>query len=616
MGVFTESVKKVSRGAIDSFKTFPAAMGSALAFALLTAFRINLDWPEQEAYNFLLNSLGWSFVFGAVFGLAAVTFVKSRKKEKSKFAVANIATAFVVAVSFILLYFFGGYKYFPEDKYMVISGIAMSRVGVAIFVSVIAFVVFGALRKESTGFSRSLFMAQKSFFVAAIYGGVMMAGLSSVAGAFEALLYSAMSYKVYQYIGAAVGFIAFAIFAGNFPDFSKDEVDEKRIAAEKQPKFVETLFSYIMVPIVLALTLVFLIWTIKTVATGLGQSFIMLSGIATGYAVAGIWLHIMVTEHESGMAKFYRKVYPFTALVILAFELWALVEQLNKSGMKSEEYMFMLIWIVAVISILLLVFKKSRAHSKIALIVAIAAIVTVMPIIGYHQLPASMQSSRLESLLESEGMLEGGAIVPADSEPDREVKEGITDAVVYLAYQRDAKLPDWFDRELESDVEFKKAFGFEKTWPEYEGENPEYMGVNLSLKPSSLDVSGYDWALTMQDTKGRGEATVDISGERGKYEIVWEMGYRGDGIPEISVYLDENLILKENMTKYVDGIKEKYLPEKGGFTEAGLEDMSLELSTDELDIMLVFSNIDIYIDQSNSTPGYNLNLQAVYVDEK
>ena len=88
----------------------------------------------------------------------------------------------------------------------------------------------------------------------------------------------------------------------------------------------------------LALTFVLLAWAAKTILGGMADSsFIVLSSIATAYALVGIWLHIMVTEYDLTLAKFYRKVYPLAALVILAFEKKLKVNKNNINAVNSSE---------------------------------------------------------------------------------------------------------------------------------------------------------------------------------------------------------------------------------------------------------------------------------------
>jgi hypothetical protein len=616
--VLSKSIFQIIQGAVKTFSTFPAAIGSASGFAVVTMIRIQLDWPQQEPYNFLFNCLHWSLALGAVFSLAAITAARSRYAGEKAFRLANIISIAVAAVTFLLLYFFSAsHTDLNNSSYVNISGIAASRVGVAMMVSIIAFVIMAAWPKEQSDFARSLFMTEKAFFIALIYGAVLMAGTSAVAGAFKALIYRNMSYKVYEYLGTIVGFLAFTIFVGYFPDFRKGQTDEKREAAQKQPRFIEILFEYIMIPIMLALTAVLLVWAAKTMLSGEKLPFEELAGIATSFAVSGIWLHIMVTGRQSGLARFYRKFYPFAALLILAFEAWALVVQLGKYGMKDTEYIFMLLWIIAAASSVLLIVMKQKSHMTIAVIACALAVFSVLPAVGYNVLPVTSQVSRLEKLLESQGMLQNGRIVTAKTELDKAVREGITDSVSYLAYARDAKLPAWFDRKLSESDTFKEKFGFDQTWPETPGGKVQYPGTSLNLQNGAADISGYRWALYMQNPNesGKSSASAAIKGDRGTYTITW-ITDQTNGLPTFRIRLNDKVILEQSMKSYVDRIRAKYPPGQQTSTEGTLDDMSVKLETPEVSIMIVFNNVQINVDNQQGTVSYWLNLNGIYIKEK
>lgn len=620
MGTFSKSILRVAKGAMDAFGTFPSAIASALAFSIITAIRIYLDWPQQEEYNFLFNCLHWAFGFGAVFGIAVVTYVRSRKNSKKDFALANLVTGAIIVVIFLLLYFFGGREPLPDDyfRYMRLTDISIARMTAISFVVAVAFVIFAGLPRKNPNMTRSIFMTQKAFITAAIYGGVMMGGTSAVAGAIQALLYNEMSYKVYQYLGTIVGFLTFTIFAGYFPDFTKAEEDEKRKSAQTQSRFMEVLFSYIMVPIALALTVVLLLWTVRTVMEGIGSSFVRLSSIATGYAVGGIWLHIMVAEHENGLAKFYRRVYPIAALLILGFEAWALVVQLGKFGMKTTEYFFLITWLVAVISVLLIILQKERAYIKISMLTALASLIAVLPLAGYHSLPARLQSQRLEKLLLSANMLQAGAIVPGSESLDKELREQITDSVSFLAYQYDADLPDWFDRNYANYKDFKDTFGFEQVWPQYGDYIPpsNYVATFLNLEPSAIDISDYDWAFNLLDFSKNGEGVAELKGVNGSYVVEWILEEYNGSIPRLRISLNDQTILDESMKGYVDRISEKYPPAAYQPRTVGLGDMSERFVNDKIEILVVFNSTEISLDTKNDRITYWLSLNSMYLKEK
>lgn len=615
MNTFVQLIRNVFKGALKAFRTFPASLGCALAFAIVTAIRIQLDWPQQEPFNFLFNCLHWAFALGAIFSLAAITAAQSRFNTAKIILTANILGIAVAAVTFLGLYFLGGTA-LTGSRYLMVSNLAAARVGVAMFVCFTAFIILAGYPKNRSDFTSSFFMTHKAFFIALIYGVVILAGTMGVARAIQALLYREMSSKVYMYIGTFVGFLAYSIFVGYFPDFHQGAADERRETAQKHPRFIEILFGYILIPIVLALTVVLLIWAGKTILSGMQVSFVRLSVISASYTIGGLWLHAMVLRYESGLAKFYRRVYPIASMVILVFEAWAVVNQLRASGLMLTEYIFILIWVLAAIGTVLLLLLKSNAHRVIALLACGLAVLSVLPAVGYHALPVKAQSSRLQSLLADEGILNGDVLTPAVTEPSQDVRAAITGAVDYLANAPDAKLPSWFDKGLNQNDVFKTKLGFEKTWAEDDNTYPEpggYFGTYLSLLPTAVDISGYSWAVNVQDEYGKGLGQATINGARGTYQIYWAAS--NGGIPSLQIFLNNHLILDKDLGGYIDDISKKYPPGQAGNTAATLEDMSLQLNTSEADVLLVFSNIDISVDTTKDTTTYWLSLKNLYFRE-
>ena len=618
MNSFTRSITNIFRGAVKAFETYPSAILSAFAFAVVTMIRIQLDWPEQEEYNFLFNCLHWAFAFGAVFSMAVITISQSRYNDKKSFLTANLLGAAAVVVTFLILYFWGeSNSNIFISRYAVISALAAARVAVGILISLLVFIIIAGYPKELSDFSRSFFMTHKAFFIALLYGIVIMAGASGVSGAVQALLYHDMSEKVYMYIGTLSGFLAFTIFLGYFPDFRKGIVDEHRETAQKQPRFIEVLLGYIIIPIILALTVVLFLWAGRTILTGTWPEFSRLAGIATSYSLVGLWLYIMVTHHESGLAKFYRRIYPFTALIILAFEAAALVTQLSKYGLKFTEYGFSLVWIVAVAAAILLLVLKSKAYQPIVALICAVAIISVLPLIGYHALPVSSQIDRLEKLLVSEGMLQNDKLIPAAEEPELSVRESITDAVYYSAEAEDAKLPVWFDEDLNSNDVFKANLGFAPVWPTPDDGGPgNFLGTSLYLNSETIDVSDYNWGIILQEDSGKEVKSSTVTGSKGVYTVEWVPGSAG-GIPSLRIKLDDRVILEQDMNGYIDRISDKYPPgSQTGQAEVGLDDMSYRLENNDIAVLVVFNNVEINVDPQADNIYYWLNVNTLYLKEK
>ena len=615
MNTFAHFISNDFKGALKSFRTFPASLGCALAFAIITAIRIQLDWPQQEPFNFLFNCLHWAFALGAIFSLAAITAAQSRFDTAKMNLTANLLGIAVAAATFLGLYFLGGTA-LTGSRYYVVSALAATRVSVAMFVCFTAFIILAGYPKDRSDFTSSFFMTHKAFFIALLYGAVILAGTMGVARAIQALLYHNMSSKVYMYIGTFVGFLSYSIFVGYFPNFRRGADDERREIAQKQPRFIEILLGYILIPIVLALTVVLLLWAGKTILSGMQVPFVRLSVISASYTIVGLWLYALVSRYESGLAKFYRRVYPIASMVILVFEAWAVINQLRTSGLKLTEYIFILIWVLAAIGVVLLFLLKSKAHQIIALVACGLAVFSVLPAIGYHVLPVKAQVNRLQTLLVGQGILNDGKLAPAATKPNQDVRAAITDAVDYLANSPDAKLPAWFNEGLDKNEVFQAKLGFEKTWVQDKNAYPEpggYLGTYLTLPNAAVNISGYSWAVNLQDEFGKGQGQATVKGTRGTYQIYWTAS--NGGIPSLQIFLDDRLILDKDLKSYIGDISKKYPPAQAGNTEAPLEDMSLQFKTPEADVLIVFSNIEISVDATNDTVTYWLVLKDIYFRE-
>lgn len=610
------SIGRVFQGAAVAWRRYPASISCATAFSIVTMIRIQLDWQQQEPYNFLLNCLHWAFALGAVFSLAAVVFAVSRSGAKKAFTLANLAGALAATVTFGVLFLLA--RTTNADKvYDVISAVAQIRVTVLIFISLILFVLFAGFQEGHFEFDRSLFMTEKAFFISLLYGLVLFAGASGVASAVEFLIYSNLSEKVFMYIGTLSGLIGFMIFVGYFPEFTKGIVDEKREKAQQQPRFIEILFSYIMVPIVLALTLVLLIWAARTAFNGMQVRFLQLYSITAAYTVGGLWLHAMTVRNESGLAKTYRIVYPYASIVILIFEGWAVVSQLIASGLKGTEYIFILLGLLALSGIFLLVLKKVGAHKYIAIAACLLALFAVLPGIGYKALPVTAQVNRLEKLLTDQGMLTDEQLLPAVTEPEESAKIAITDAVYYLLDERESNLPAWFDRTKIDNLGFEKVFGFGQAWPKeenYPTGYSEYRGVYLYLDTSVMSVGDYDWAINLQN-RGANQPAAVFTGKNGEYTVSFNTD-KETMPPEIRISLNGETAVQEDLDGYFDEILERYGLDTSGEVAAGLNDMSISFETESFDALLVLKYAEFSFSTSEDYRYYWAEPQALYLKEK
>lgn len=602
------TIEKIFKGAVKSFDRFPAAIISAIVISMTAIVRITMEWDVQASYSLLFDSIQISFFIGAVFSMAAIILdeIKSDKK-KSFFMVANSLGILVAGISFLLLYFYGGRDSVDQTVYL--SSIALGRASVAIFVSVVAFVYIMSKSKLVGSFSDSFFITHRAFTVSTIYGLVIMMGVSGVLGAFQSLVYKNMDYRVYQYLGVVVGFLTYTIFLGYFPRLRDvDNADEIENIKE-QPRFIFVLLDYILIPIMMALTVVLLVWSVRVMLKGIDVSFNGLSGIASSYVIIGIWLHIMVAKHETKVAEFYKKAYPIAGILILIFEAWALFVQLSKFGLKTAEYSFLMIWIFAMISVLLLIFLKHRAYRMIAITAVVIAIIWILPIVGYQDITFNSQVKRLEKILINQEMLVNNTIIAKDREIEQLTKGEITDAVDFISYSDKLNTPDWFKKDLNDGDVFKDTFGFEKTYGLYPEESG-YNSTNIRLITDVIDISDYSLSLNTE-FKRETEPFDVFPGENGNYEIM--LSNEPGGIPKITVKLEERIIIEEDMSQYLLDVISEYPLQGNRQIEASFEDMNMMIEGEDLSILLVFNNINIYDGEKEGQAEYYVDFQGIYV---
>jgi hypothetical protein len=616
MNKIAQSIVRVFRGAAEAWKRYPVSIGCAVAFSVVTMIRIQLDWQQQEPFNFLFNCLHWSFALGAIASLAAVAVADARGGGKKTHLLANLSGVVAAMGAFALLFLLSRSE-IEGPAYAVITAAAQIRVAVLLLIGLILFVLFAGYQERRYEFDKSLFMAEKSFFLALLYGLALFLGAFGVANAVRFLIYSEMSEKVFLYIGTVAGLIGYMIFVGYFPDFSRGADDLKREKAQHQPRFIEILFSSILVPVVLALTLVLLIWAARTVFTGMRVRFLQLYSITAAYTLGGLWLHAMTVRNKTALAKTYRIVYPLASIVILIFEGWAVVSRLLESGLKNTEYIFILLGVLAICGVVFLLVKKERAHKYIAVAACLLALLAILPGVGYKDLPVSAQVNRLEKLLTNQGMLNDGTIFPAATEPDEPAKRAITDAVYYLLDEREAKLPAWFTESRIDRAQFKAVFGFKQEWPAAEDVSTpygDYRGFYLSRGAEAIPVGGYDWAV---EFRGQTDPSlpVEFTGENGNYAVAF-LAEKESTPPVMRISLNGQVVVEQSLLDYYENLAARYGMDTSGEKTGTLDEMSVSFETDSFDALLVLDYADFSFSASDDRVYYHAEPHALFLKEK
>lgn len=615
MAKFSQSITSVFKGSVKTFKNFPTVMAMAVAFTLIVIVKIESNRRGIEGNVLLLDSLQWAFMLGGTSSLAAITYVRTRSKGKTPFLLANIEGLLIAAFAFVLLYFFS-IRENPIVSGLSLTDLSLSRMVVAIAISLIAFVTFAAYPKEQSSFSAALFMALKAFSVALVYGLVIGGGTAAIAATIEALLFPNMSSSVYAYLSTLAGFLAFTFFVGYFPDFDPKAEDPKREQAQDQPRFIEILFEYILIPIMLAFSLVLLIWVIRILLPGQAPLVDILPGTIGSYAIASIALHIFVTHYPSKLARFYRLVTPYVWVIVIICSLIHLSRQIQVEGLNTAFYWFILIATFTILSAGFILIFKQKAHLIMTCCLSILLVVAVLPRVGVAELPVRSQIRRVERILEDEGMLTGGTLTPATTEPNNEVKTKITNAITFLAWSDIDDLPPWFDRKMRDPEIFKQSFGFQMSgYTDFPDQT--YLYTTLELSYFAMDIQDYDFVLQLGGEDKSDLDNIELSGDieasQGLYSFVWQA--KSSNLPQLTVSLGGQVLYQADIESYATYILDKYPLSLEDNWTATSDDMTYRIETNDFDLVLVFNAISISQEPVDDEISYWFDLAQIFFRE-
>jgi len=590
MNKFKKVVLSIIKRGGSAFTCFPASMALAV---ILAGLYVWLVYAEPESNERLWTSLQIALISASVTGIALSALARVFREKSREFAAANALAVLWAGIAFVLLMFIKGDESFPDTR-VIIWGL-----GIAV-ASLFAFLVIPTFRERLVSYNDMFFMTIKSFFIAFLYSGVLMGGFSFVAFAVERLLWDNMDEKVYMYILIGSLLVGYTFFLGYFPDFRKkdpDEYSERVLKAADQPRFAEVLFQNIMIPIVGALSVVLLVWSVKIVITGDWPSFTQIAGIFTAYTLSSVALYLLVSSYDTKLVRFYKKFNPAATLVFLGFEIYPIYERIAVEGLKVLEYVIVVLWVFAAVCsvcFLLLPVVKNRVVSYAA---AVLVLLMMLPGSGLIDAPFYAQAARLRRVLVRNEMLDGDSVIPSAG-ISNEDKIVISDTVSYLLYNSERESPGWLAVNLDDMKDFKNVFGFDEFFgdgSDVPGKPSEYFYLNLGA--GALNVEGYTFFIPGQMLSESVEVSVG-SGD-GSYVVKLSDEEYGAGgkirIPSVLVTVKDGDSITVSLDELIDEIYLKYVAD-GGDSGAGLQKSNhFDLSEDEMSVVASVGGVDVKV---------------------
>jgi len=487
-------------GLTGSITRFPLTAAFLLATAVVISFMINR--PEEDYSKLIIT-----FVVGTF--LSAVSQV-AYERFFDKTITRIILGGVVVIIA-------GGY-YLLLSSLNELSTEVGIRTIVIVFASFIAFLWLPVIRSKST-FNESFMATFKAFFIAVFYAAVLFLGVSLIIGAIDMLI---TSVDENLYLDSAdIIFVLFApmYFLSLIPLFSMKQannslpqdllveknsenqsqtvskfVEERKeqedylLKASGATKFLETLISYVIIPITAIFTIILLLYIIINI-TGSFWTDNLLEPMLVSYSITVIIVYLLAARLNNAFARIFRRIFPKVLVPIVLFQTISSLLKIGEMGITYGRYFVIMFGVFATVAGILFCILSVHKNGIIAPILLVLSLVSIVPPVDAFTISRVNQTGRLENALRKNNMLEGNAIIPNTSlsEEDRQI---IASSVMYLNNMKYIKDIEWLASYNETN-NFEKTFGFK----EYELIDAEYKNDYFNRKQEPIPITGYDFIV-------------------------------------------------------------------------------------------------------------------------
>lgn len=582
LGAFIKTTgKDLSRAAVR----FPLTV---LCLAGITAIFCYLI-KTGGSWSLSLEKLSLTLLVAAVLTMAAQFAVESVAKLGSLRVAAYAVSAVLSAGFFLLLR--------PAPRIGPEIGV---RSAVAVFALICAILWLPSVNGK-TDFNRVALTHFKAVFTSILYAAVLSGGIAAVLGAVDVLLFEIDS-NAYLYMLAVV----WVLFAGIcdlslLPEFGVERDAEREERAGRYPRFLEILVSYISIPLMGAYTAVLAAYFVKILVTHKWPSG-QLGPLILAYSAVGLILLVLAGLPGNQFAVWYRRLFPKALIPIVLLQMVSVGIRLRAYGVTESRYYLALFGVFSLVIALILSLRPVVGNRLIALLAAGFAVLSILPPVDAFSVSRNSQISRLESILQAEGMLRGGELTPKPGASETTKKE--TSSILSYLYGRDAvSRITWLSQDFDLYEDMESAFGFSMTYSGYDP-NAKYTRF-YTASDAPLSVSGFDISTSLY--AGRYDAKErSVPFSVGDAAYLLDVSRASDSEVRVSVRTSDGTELVGTdlyaFAKELTGTSPDYS------NELPLEKMTLDASRDGYRLRIVFREINVSSDSSGTGADYDMTV--------
>jgi hypothetical protein len=490
------------QGPTDTVMRFPLTVILLIAATVTNVIAITSEF--DISYTRLLIT----FLLGAAFS-SVLQLIYERFLDNPIFRIISmVATIFISATYFMVIH---NLEWRVE---------VTVRTTVLFFILLIAFLWIPTFRSHIS-INESFMAAFRSFFTALLFDAVLFLGVVIIIVATDQLIVK-INEEAYahaaNFIFVLLAPIYFLSLIPSYPGKrellmksegkdisglpsneqtneigSEGEVSrsEELLRITTPAKFLESLISYVFIPITAIFTIILLLYIIINI-TGEFWSDNLMEPMLVSYSITVIIVYILASTIKNPFAGYFRLIFPKVLIPIVLFQTLSSSLKISDVGITYGRYYVILFGVFATIAGILFSILPIRRNGLVAPILIILSVISILPPIDAFTLSKVTQTERLKNTLIQNEMLSGDTITP-NSDLSEKDKSIILSAVNYLDRMDYTKSIDYLHPYYVS-LDFDKTFGFSR----YDNNDQQYQSYYISRDTKEpVLIAGNDYMIQM-----------------------------------------------------------------------------------------------------------------------
>ncbi len=574
---FKEMIMHLIRGMSVAVFRFPLTVLCLTGAAGLICYMISLNKTPSLA----IQKLMFTFLVGAILGMTAQFTMERFEKLSNRRHIIHGVAAFLTAGYFIILW--------PAPE---ISPEISVRTLVAVFALVCA-VLWIPSYQEKANFNKTALIHFKSLFTSILYSAVLSAGLAAIIATIDILLFH-VDDDAYSYMMTII-WVMFATvyYLSLLPRFNSEEASDLEVlrTAENYPKFLVILVSNIAIPLISTYTVVLFAYFIKILVT-LHWPSGQLGPMVLIYSAAGLLVYVLASILENRFAILYQRFFPKVLIPIVIMQMISVAIRLNAYGVTESRYYVTLFGIFSIVIGILLSFKPVTKNRYIALLAAGFAIFSVLPPLDAFTVSRVSQINRVEGILEAEGILINGKLIPkADASKDTKIET--TNILSYLERRSSLKYIEWIPNDFVMYEDMRESLGFDPTYPGYDIERNRYFHANLDMQ-QPIVISDYDISVQIYSDRFRSNQNnkpINFTVRDSEYLLFVDRLSKDEARVSVKS-VDGSELISTGLYDFIQELAKK-TSENGAKEAVPPEQMTLDVSQNGYKMKIIFQNVSM-----------------------